>query len=99
MILPALEPEPRRGDQPEGAPRPMQATHDEIVDTIRSFLKRANKGDTELHADTGLYGDGIGLNSLDAAELSAILEDRHGRDPFSSGELPATVGDIVSFYR
>jgi acyl carrier protein len=77
----------------------MHATPNEIVETIRSFLARAKKNDTDLCADTELYGGGIGLDSLDAAELSAVLEDRHGRDPFSVGEMPATVGDIVDFYR
>lgn len=77
----------------------MQATSDEIVETIRTFLVRAKKyNGNELTSDTELYGGGIGLDSLDAAELSAVLEDKHGRDPFSAGELPATVGDIVSFY-
>jgi acyl carrier protein len=77
----------------------MQATPDDIVETIHTFLVRAKKVDIDLATDTALYGDGIGLDSLDAAELSAVLEDRHGRDPFSAGELPATVGDIVDFYR
>jgi len=77
----------------------MQATPDEIVETIRNFLVRAKKPSDNLALDTELYGGGIGLDSLDAAELSAVLEDRHGRDPFSAGELPATVGDIVAFYK
>lgn len=76
----------------------MQATPDEIVETIRGFVLRAKKTDLELSPETPLYGDGIGLDSLDAAELSAVLEDAHGSDPFSAGDAPATVGDIVSFY-
>jgi acyl carrier protein len=36
---------------------------------------------------------------LEAAELSAMLEDEFGSDPFSAGgDLPETVGDIVAFY-
>jgi acyl carrier protein len=77
----------------------MQAPPDDIVETIRSFLVRAKKPADELSLDTELYGGGIGLDSLDAAELSAVLEDKHGRDPFSAGELPATIGDIVAFYK
>jgi acyl carrier protein len=76
----------------------MQALHDDVIETIRSFLVRNNKPAAELTGDTALYGDGLGLDSLDAAELSALLEDRHGSDPFSAGEAPATVGDIVAFY-
>jgi acyl carrier protein len=49
--------------------------------------------------DTGLWGDGLGLDSLEAAELSAMLEDELGSDPFSAGgEMPERVGDIFAFY-
>ena len=49
--------------------------------------------------ETGLWGDGLGLDSLEAAELSAMLEDEFGTDPFSAGgDLPERVGDIVAFY-
>jgi len=66
---------------------------------IRQFLQRANKGVDELTDDTGLWGDGLGLDSLEAAELSAMLEDEFGSDPFSAGgEMPEKVGDILAFY-
>jgi len=52
-----------------------------------------------LTDETPLYGDGLGLDSLEAAELSAVLEDEFGTDPFSAGgEMPETVGEIVAFY-
>ena len=70
----------------------------EIEQTIRTFLDRANKPADELAPDTSLYADGLGLDSLETAELSATLEDEHGSDPFSSGPMPQTVGDILSFY-
>jgi acyl carrier protein len=76
----------------------MQVAHEDVVGTIRSFLARSKKSEAEFDVDTPLYGEGLGLDSLDAAELSALLEDRHGSDPFSAGEAPATVGDIVAFY-
>jgi acyl carrier protein len=66
--------------------------------TIREFLVRANKGDVEFTRDTQLYADGIGLDSLATAELSAVLEDELGSDPFSEGDMPQTVGDIYDFY-
>lgn len=66
---------------------------------IVEFLKRADKGDVELTNDTPLYGDGLELDSLEAAELSVMLEDALGTDPFSAAaELPETVGDILAFY-
>lgn len=66
---------------------------------IAEFLQRANKEVLELSDDLSLYSDGLGLDSLEAAELSAILEDEFGSDPFSAGDdLPQTVGEILAFY-
>lgn len=67
-------------------------------DTVREFLRRANKGDGPLDRDASLYADGLGLDSLSVAELSALLEDELGSDPFSEGEMPATVGELLDFY-
>ena len=39
------------------------------------------------------------LTVLEAAELSAMLEDEFGSDPFSAGGyLPEKVGDLLAFY-
>lgn len=66
---------------------------------IEQFLQRANKQVDELTLDTGLWGGGLGLDSLEAAELSAMLEDAFGSDPFSSApEMPSTVGDVLAYY-
>jgi acyl carrier protein len=70
-----------------------------VRDVITTFLKRADKGVDELTDGTSLWGDGLELDSLEAAELSAMLEDAFGTDPFSeSDEMPETVGDVVAFY-
>ncbi len=65
--------------------------------TVRSFLQRVGK-DVDFDESTPLYADGIGLDSLETAELSAVLEDAHGTDPFQSDTMPQTVGDILRFY-
>jgi len=66
---------------------------------ISDFLVRVKKGRDELPDGLPLFGDGLALDSLEAAELSVVLEDTYGRDPFSAGgELPQTVGDVLSFY-
>jgi acyl carrier protein len=66
-------------------------------ETFRAFLVRVEK-DVEFDRDTPLYADGIGLDSLQTAELSAVLEDELGRDPFNSETMPQTVGDILDFF-
>lgn len=68
-----------------------------VDETLRSFLVRVEKG-TDFNRDTPLYADGIGLDSLETAELSAVLEDEFGRDPFTADTMPQTVGDILDFF-
>jgi acyl carrier protein len=48
--------------------------------------------------DTPLFGEGLGLDSLETAELSATLEDEVGSDPFSDGLMPETLGQVLDFY-
>lgn len=75
------------------------ADQTKVRTVIELFLQRADKSREDLSDSTSLYGDGLGLDSLEAAELSAVLEDEFGTDPFSAGgEMPATVGDILAFY-
>jgi acyl carrier protein len=65
--------------------------------TFRSFLQRVGK-DADFDRNTPLYTDGLGLDSLETAELSAVLEDEFGTDPFSADTMPQTVGDITDFF-
>lgn len=65
--------------------------------TIRRFLIRAEK-DADVSPDTSLFADGIGLDSLETAELSSMLEDDLGRDPFSEGIMAQNIGEILNFY-
>jgi acyl carrier protein len=76
----------------------MTSSQADVERTIRAFLDRADKSVETLTADLPLYADGVGLDSLETAELSAILEDEFGRDPFNSDTMPQTIGDITSFY-
>lgn len=66
-------------------------------ETIRGFLVRIEKA-TELEPSTSLYGDGLGLDSLEVAELSVLLEDTFGSDPFSEGLDVTTIGQVLDFY-
>lgn len=73
-------------------------TENNIIDIIKTIRKHQGFRDDEFGLDSPLYDDGIGLDSLCVAELSAMLEKKYGRDPYTSGTLPLTVRDIVSFY-
>lgn len=76
----------------------MATAESDVIATIATFLRRVEKY-VDFDATTPLYADGMGLDSLETAELSAVLEDDFGTDPFSAGgDMPQTVGDILAFY-
>ena len=69
-----------------------------VVDTIQSLVQRRNgAGSADVPLDADLFDD-LGLESLDIAELSAILEEEFERDPYSAGLLPRTATDVIQFY-
>lgn len=76
----------------------MSALRTAAQEVIRSFLVRLGRPFDSLEDGTALHNDGLDLDSLETAELSVLLEDELGRDPFTEGPLPATLGDIYAFY-
>lgn len=75
----------------------MSDNQNRATETIREFLGRIGKS-AEFDASTSLYGEGLGLDSLEVAELSVELEDTLGSDPFSAGQEVTTVGHVLDFY-
>lgn len=68
-----------------------------IVDTIRALITRRGAVPPEISPDSVIGAD-LDLDSLELAELSAALEDELGRDPYSEGIVPNTVGELTAFY-
>jgi acyl carrier protein len=68
-----------------------------VMKSIRSLLKRKKGAPTEIDMNADLYEE-LNLDSLDAAELSAALEDDLGKDPYSEGQVPRTAAEIVEYY-
>jgi acyl carrier protein len=73
-----------------------------VMKALRGVLKRRSKADDgasnldfDQHSD--LYED-LELDSLDVAEFSAVLEDDLGHDPYSDGQLPRTVAEVIEYY-
>lgn len=75
----------------------MADTEKTVVSAVRSLLKR-RKERVEVSLDADLYDD-LGLDSLEVAELSASLEDDLGSDPYSEGEIPRTIAEVIDFYK
>jgi acyl carrier protein len=79
-------------------PRTMNDVQVSVIRIISSLLERANKPHDDVTLDSAIHTDGLGLDSLESAELSADLENEFGSDPFSAGLMPETVGEIAAFY-
>lgn len=75
----------------------MPDTEKMVFDAIRRLLHR-KQIEAEVSLDAHIYDD-LGLDSLDVAELSAILEDNLGRDPYNAGLNPLTAGAILAWYK
>lgn len=76
----------------------MSTSPDDVQRTVVDFLRMIDKLPEGFAPDTPLYADGAGLDSLETAELSATLEDVHGSDPYATGDMPQTLGDIQAFF-
>ena len=76
----------------------MSRSDKDATATVRSFLAKVKNRSEDVELDASLYAEGIGLDSLDVAELSAVLEDEFGEYPFSVGQMPETIAEIAAFY-
>ncbi len=65
---------------------------------LAEILRNKGVDRSEIPLDESFLRDGIGLDSLDLAELSVRLEQRFGRDPFSEGVFPRCLRDVCAFY-
>lgn len=73
---------------------------------VRSILGQIleSKGDSRdiqaVAPTANLYeaDGGLGLDSLATAELSVLLEQEFGRDPYSRGQFVSTLGELLGFY-
>lgn len=71
----------------------------EIVSMIETLLQRQGSPTDGIVPEAHLYEEGLKLDSLSAAELSVMLENKFGKDPYSAGQIPQTVADIIGFYQ
>ncbi|HWA65935.1 MAG TPA: phosphopantetheine-binding protein [Mycobacteriales bacterium] len=77
----------------------MSAAQETVHRAIADLLSRRD-GDgvaVAITDDTRIY-DELEMDSLEVAELSVLLEDEFGKDPYSEGLVPQTVGELVGFF-
>ena len=76
----------------------MDEVQAKVITVISSLLERSNKPGIDVTLESQIHGEDLDLDSLESAELSAVLEDEFGSDPFSAGLMPETIAEIVEFY-
>jgi acyl carrier protein len=69
-----------------------------VLTVMKTLLERRKIPTDSLSRSSALYRDGLGLDSLGAAELSVMLEMEFGADPYTEGEVPRTIGQIIEFF-
>lgn len=68
-----------------------------VLETVRRLVRRRHGEDREVGRESDLFDD-LELDSLDVAELSAVLEEEFGTDPYTAGDVARTVGEVLAFY-
>ena len=70
-----------------------------VLDAVKTIIKQkdGNISLDSIDSNKSLTND-IGFDSLDIAQLSALLEDNLGSDPYSEGQILLTIGEIIEFY-
>jgi acyl carrier protein len=72
--------------------------NDAVLKAIKTVLEQKQES-TKIKADKELsLTQDLGFNSLDLAQFSALLEDTFGVDPYTEGEVPQTLKEVVSYY-
>jgi acyl carrier protein len=64
----------------------MQQLEDEVKELIIDVLQLEDMQPTDIDAQAALFGDGLGLDSIDALELGVALQKRYGISLSASSE-------------
>lgn len=77
----------------------MTAADETVHRALHDLLQRRESDAVigPITPDTNIYDD-LEMDSLEVAELSVLLEDELGSDPYSVGQVPRTVGELIGFY-
>lgn len=69
-----------------------------VKTVVREVLEQKGTADQDVRDESKLYEEGLGLDSLDTATLSVALEREFGDDPYTQGQFPRTVGELVQYF-
>ena len=75
--------------------------HAELKKLIVETLALEDTAPDEIETDAPLFGEGLGLDSIDALEIAMVLEERYGvtldDDPESNQRIFESVRSLTAF--
>ena len=79
----------------------INSLHDELKSLIIETLVLEDATVEDIDTDSALFGDGLGLDSIDSLEIAMVLEERYGvtleDDPDQNREIFFSVASLAKF--
>ena len=78
-----------------------ESLHAELKKLIVETLALEDTTAAEIETDAPLFGEGLGLDSIDALEIAMVLEERYGvtldDDPESNQRIFESIRSLTAF--
>ena len=78
-----------------------ESLHAELKKLIVETLALEDTTPEEIETDAPLFGDGLGLDSIDALEIAMVLEERYGvtldDDPEANQQIFESIRSLAAF--
>ncbi len=78
-----------------------ESLHAELKKLIVETLALEDTTPDEIETDAPLFGEGLGLDSIDALEIAMVLEERYGvtldDDPESNQRIFESIRSLTAF--
>ena len=78
-----------------------ESLHAELKKLIVETLALEDTAPDEIETDAPLFGEGLGLDSIDSLEIAMVLEERYGvtldDDPESNQRIFESVRSLTAF--
>jgi acyl carrier protein len=79
----------------------LEALHQELKALIVETLVLEDVSATDIDTDASLFGEGLGLDSIDSLEIAMVLEERYGvtleDDPEANQAIFESVRSLATF--
>ncbi len=78
-----------------------ESLHAELKKLLIETLALEDTTPDEIETDASLFGEGLGLDSIDALEIAMVLEERYGvtleDDPESNQRIFESIRSLTAF--